>query len=146
MSAVSASAGKSSRARLDVRLPAIARVYARLALGSAFLSAVAARLGLWDGRHEPFRAFVASTAETLSFLPPVTAPFFAVAATVCELGLGLLLVAGVRPRETAIASAVLLATFGIAMAISFGPKSPLDSSVFSASACALLLAGGGSRQ
>jgi hypothetical protein len=34
----------------------------------------------------------------------------------------------------------LLAIFGIAMAISFGPKSPLDYSVFSASAGALLLA------
>ena len=35
---------------------------------------------------------------------------------------------------------LLLAIFGTAMAISFGPKSPLDYSVFSASASALLLA------
>jgi hypothetical protein len=40
----------------------------------------------------------------------------------------------------ALASAALLAVFGTAMAISLGPKSPLDYSVFSASAGALLLA------
>jgi len=36
--------------------------------------------------------------------------------------------------------AALLALFGVAMAISFGPKEPLDYSVFSACAAALLLA------
>ena len=54
--------------------------------------------------------------------------------------LGVLLVAGFRLRWTAFASAVLLALFGVAMALSFGPKEPLDYSVFSACAAALLLA------
>lgn len=54
--------------------------------------------------------------------------------------LGILLVAGVWLRVTALASAALLALFGTAMAISFGLRSPLDYSVFSASAGALLLA------
>jgi len=40
----------------------------------------------------------------------------------------------------ALGSAVLLALCGVAMAISFGIKSPLDYSVFSASAGALVLA------
>jgi hypothetical protein len=45
------------------------------------------------------------------------------------------------PRaETAPMPPVLLAAFGTAMAISFGLKSPLDYSVFSASGAALLLA------
>jgi putative oxidoreductase len=39
----------------------------------------------------------------------------------------------------ALGSAILLFLFGAAMAISFGIKSPLDYSVFSASAGALLL-------
>jgi putative oxidoreductase len=43
-------------------------------------------------------------------------------------------------RWTALASALLLILFGTAMAISFGLKSPLDYSVFSASATAVLLA------
>jgi hypothetical protein len=39
-----------------------------------------------------------------------------------------------------LASALLLVLFGTAMAISFGIKSPMDYSVFSASAGAVLLA------
>ena len=42
--------------------------------------------------------------------------------------------------ELQLASALLLVLFGVAMAISFGLKSPLDYSVFSASSAALLLA------
>ena len=57
-----------------------------------------------------------------------------------ETSLGVALIAGLRLRWVALASAALLAVFGAAMAISFGPKSPLDYSVFSASAGALLLA------
>jgi putative oxidoreductase len=62
------------------------------------------------------------------------------AATVAELSLGVLLILGLWPRWVALGSAVLLALFGIAMAISFGIKSPMDYSVFSASAGAVLLA------
>jgi uncharacterized membrane protein YphA (DoxX/SURF4 family) len=54
--------------------------------------------------------------------------------------LGLALILGIWPRWVALGSAALLALFGTAMAISFGFKSPLDYSVFSASAGALLLA------
>jgi uncharacterized membrane protein YphA (DoxX/SURF4 family) len=57
-----------------------------------------------------------------------------------ELLLGILLLFGLWPRWTAIASALLLILFGVAMAISFGLKSPVDYSVFSASAAAFLLA------
>lgn len=57
-----------------------------------------------------------------------------------ELVLGIALIAGVRVRWAALGSAVLLTLFGLAMAVSFGLKSPLDYSVFSASACAALLA------
>ena len=58
-----------------------------------------------------------------------TIPLLAVAATAAELVLGVALVAGFRLRWTALASAALLALFGVAMAISFGPKEPLDYSV-----------------
>ena len=69
-----------------------------------------------------------------------TIPFLAWAATVAELVLGIGSISGVWLRWTALASALLLVLFGTAMAISFGLKSPLDYSVFSASAAALLLA------
>jgi uncharacterized membrane protein YphA (DoxX/SURF4 family) len=118
-----------------------APLYARIALGSAFLSAVAARFGLWRDRGpHPFADFIRYTAEVNAFLPASFAPFLAIAATIAETTLGLALIAGIKPRWTGIASAVLLATFAVAMTISGGIKSALDYSVFSASAAALLLA------
>ena len=50
------------------------------------------------------------------------------------------MISGVWLRWVALGSALLLVLFGTAMAISFGLKSPLDYSVFSASAAAVLLA------
>lgn len=111
--------------------------YARIALGAAFLSAVASRFGLWG--HNNWANFVEYTAEVNAFLPRSAAPFLACAATACELTCGLGLISGFRVRWFALGAAVLLALFGTAMAISGGIKSPLDYSVYSASSCALLL-------
>jgi uncharacterized membrane protein YphA (DoxX/SURF4 family) len=87
-----------------------------------------------------FRELRAVHGPVNSFMPAFTIRFLAWTATVAELLLGLALVFGLWIRWTSLASAVLLAVFGIAMAISFGFKSPLDYAVFSASAAALLLA------
>ena len=117
--------------------------YARLALGAAFLSGIADRFGLYRGRnvgYGNFDGFMRYTAKVNSFMPPATIPFLAWAATAAELFLGLALILGIWPRWVALGSALLLVLFGIAMAISFGIKSPLDYSVFSASAGAVLLA------
>ena len=73
-------------------------------------------------------------------MPASTIPFLAWAATVAELAFGLALVFGIWLRWAALGSSILLLLFGTAMAISFGIKSPLDYSVFSASAGALILA------
>lgn len=117
-------------------------IFARLALGAAFLSGIASRFGWWgrDVGYGNWENFVRYTGEVNGFMPDATIPFLAVAATVAELVLGVALVAGFKLRWTAIASAGLLLVFGIAMAISFGPKEPLDYSVFSAAAAAFLLA------
>jgi putative oxidoreductase len=118
-------------------------LYARIALGAAFLSGIADRFGLYWGRnvgYGSFDGFLRYTAEVNSFLPPATIPFLAWAATAAEFFLGTTLILGVWPRWVAIGSALLLVVFGVAMAISFGIKSPLDHSVFSASAGAVLLA------
>jgi hypothetical protein len=127
--------------------------YARIAVGAAFLSAVASRLGLWRG--EPglklSPGFIQRTAELNFFMPASAIPMLAWSATVLEITLGLtLIISGglglVSTRRTrwtrwiALGSAVLLALFGTLMTITAGIKSPLDYSVFSASACALLLA------
>jgi putative oxidoreductase len=117
-------------------------VYARIALGAAFLSAVGARFGLYgkDVGWGNFANFTRYTAEVNSFMPAFTIPFLAWAATVAETFFGVTLILGIWPRWVALGSALLLGVFGLAMAISFGIKSPLDYSVFSASAAALLLA------
>jgi putative oxidoreductase len=123
-------------------LERMAILYARIALGAAFLSAVADRFGLWGkyGGWGNFANFTHYTAQVNSFMPAFIIPFLAWAATATELLLGIGLVAGIRVRWVAFGAATLLFLFGTAMAISFGIKSPLDYSVFSASAGALLLA------
>ena len=118
-------------------------LYARIALGAAFLSGIADRFGLYTGRnvgYGNFAGFVDYTAKVNSFMPAFAIPFLAWAATAAELSLGVLLILGLWPRWVAWASALLLVLFGTAMAISFGIKSPMDYSVFSASAGAVLLA------
>jgi uncharacterized membrane protein YphA (DoxX/SURF4 family) len=119
----------------------VACLYVRIALAAAFLSAVASRFGLWHGegiRH--FATFIQRTAEVNSFLPSWTIPSLAYLATAAEIFFALALLIGIWPRWIALGSALLLAMFATAMAISFGIKDPLDYSVYSASAAAFLLA------
>ncbi len=121
----------------------LAILYARAGLGIGFLSGVADRFGLWRGRnvgYGNFDGFLRYTAKVNSFMPASSIPFLGWAATAAELVLGVLLLLGLWPRWTALASALLLILFGTAMAISFGAKSPLDYSVFSASGAAVLVA------
>jgi putative oxidoreductase len=125
-------------------LPAFERFgifYARIAIGAAFLSAVGDRFGLWGkyGGWGNFATFEQYTAQVNSFMPAFTIPFLAWAATAAELSLGIGLILGVWRRWVALGASVLLFLFGTAMAISFGIKSPLDYSVFSASGGALVL-------
>lgn len=126
----------------DEKVERLAMVYARVALGTAFLSAVAGRFGIWDRSVDwaHFERFIHRTGEVNAFMPAFTIPFLAYTATAAEITCGVLLIAGVQLRWVALASGVLLALFAIAMTVSLGVKPPLDYSVFSASAGALLLA------
>jgi uncharacterized membrane protein YphA (DoxX/SURF4 family) len=118
----------------------------RIAVAAGFLSAVADRFGLWGPPGSPLAAwgdfahFTAYTGTLLFFLPPSLVPLFAWAATIAEIVLGVLLIAGIRPRETGIAAAALLLSFALAMALALGIKKPLDFSVFAAAGAALLTA------
>jgi putative oxidoreductase len=137
------SPAKSEATLRNIDWQRVGILYARLALGASFLSGIADRFGLYSGRnvgYGNFDGFMQYTAKVNSFMPASTIPFLAWAATVAELSLGLALVLGVWLRWVALGSSVLLVLFGTAMAISFGVKSPLDYSVFSASAAALLVA------
>ena len=135
------------------RVETLALFYARIAVGAAFLSAVASRFGLWRGQPGTKLSpnFIQRVAELNFFMPASIIPLLAWSATLLEITLGLaLIVSGVlsltsthRPQWTrwvALGSAALLAVFGLLMTLTAGIKSPLDYSVFSGSACALLLA------
>jgi uncharacterized membrane protein YphA (DoxX/SURF4 family) len=116
--------------------------YARVAIGVAFLSAVAGRFGLWNGALEwdRFGRFITRAGSLNAWAPAAFAPFFAWSATILVTTFGIALILGLATRWVALGSAGLLAWFALAMSVYDGPKAPLDYSVFSASAGALLLA------
>jgi len=136
---------------MDMSIESCSRVtvYLRLALGIAFLSAVADRFGLWGAPGAKnvawgnFDSFLAYTATLNFFLPSSLIPAIGWIATCAEISLGVLLIVGFRIRETAFISGVLLFLFATAMTTALGVKVPLDYSVFSASAGAFLLAAQG---
>ena len=121
-------------------------VYLRVALGAAFLSAVADRFGLWGPFGTPnvgwgeFGRFVAYVGQLNWFVPEGLWPLVAWLATAAELSLGLLLLVGLWTRVAAVLSALLLLVFALAMTVALGPEPPLSLSVWTASAGAALLA------
>jgi uncharacterized membrane protein YphA (DoxX/SURF4 family) len=121
-------------------------VYLRVALGAAFLSAVADRFGLWGPFGTPnvawgeFGRFVAYVGQLNWFVPEGLWPPVAWLSTAAELALGLLLLVGLWTRVAAVLSALLLLAFALAMAVALGPEPPLSLSVWTASAGAALLA------
>ena len=127
------------------RLGDYSSIFLRLALGSAFLSAVADRFGLWGIFGQPnvawgdFSHFVAYTAKLNWFVPPPAIPALAWIATGAELLLGLALVLGLFTRAAALLSGLLLLCFALTMTLALGIKAPLNFSVFSAAAGAFML-------
>lgn len=123
----------------------VAALYLRLALAIAFLSAVADRFGAWGPPDSAgvawgdFGRFLGYTASLVPFLPPEGVAALGWLVTIAEIGLGLALLFGVRVKEAAAGSAVLLLGFAVGMMVGDGVKAPFDASVFSASAGALLL-------
>lgn len=135
------------------KLQRFALLYARIALGATFLCVVGSRFGIWQGEPSMahFPSFLQRTAQLNFFMPAASIPFLAWSATIFETSLGLALVLGgmiglvaIRDhrwlRWVAMAAAILLAIFATMMTLATGIQAPLDYSVFSASACALLLA------
>ncbi len=128
------------------RLGVYSTVLLRLALGAAFLSAVADRFGLWGAYGAPgvswgdFERFTAYTATLNWFMPAGLIPPLAWAATAAEVALGLGLILGLYTRASALLSGLLLLIFATAMTLALGVKAPLNYSVFTAAGAALLLA------
>jgi uncharacterized membrane protein YphA (DoxX/SURF4 family) len=122
-----------------------ASVFLRLALGAAFLSAVADRFGLWGPAGTAnvawgdFQRFTAYTARVNPWAPAPTVAALAWAATVAEVVFGVALILGFFTRWSALLSGVLLLLFAFGMTVGTGLKSALSASVFSAAAAAFAL-------
>jgi len=136
----------SKAAQLTEDETEIVRVYARVALGASFLSAVSDRFGVlrpYGAKNVSwgdFAHFVEYTGAVMSLFPSSLTVSFAWAATVAETLLGILLIAGFKVRISSVLSGLLLLSFAMGMATGLGIKTPLDYSVFSAAAAAFLLA------
>ena len=124
----------------------IARLFARLALGASFLSAVADRFGLWGPYGAKnvswgnFAHFVEYTRSVTALLPSSLTQSLAWASTIGETLFGVLLIIGFKIRVTSFLSGLLLLSFAIGMSTGLGVKTPFDYSVFSAAGAAFLLA------
>jgi uncharacterized membrane protein YphA (DoxX/SURF4 family) len=123
-----------------------ANLLLRVGLGVGFLSAVADRFGLWGAFGQPnvewgnFSRFLEYTHTLNWYLPAGMIAPLGVAATVAEILLGLLLLAGWYTRAAALLSGVLLMIFGLAMTLALGVKAPLNYAVLTGIGGALLLA------
>ncbi len=118
----------------------LATLLLRFGLSVGFLSAVTSRLSLLGAKSSGWNNFLDYTAQVNSFAPKSSIPSIAVASTVLETAIAIMLLVGFKTSYAAFGAAILTLLFAIAMSYSFGIKEPLDYSVFAFSAGAFLLA------
>ncbi len=121
------------------------QLFMRIAVSTAFLSAVADRWGLWGKPGSTgvswgnWTNFVAYSNKLNFFVPESVGNLLAIGATLLELILAILLLIGYKLRLSALIAGVLLISFATVMTLSLGIKSTFDYSVWlGASACFLL--------
>ena len=120
----------------------IIKIFLRLALSTAFLSAVADRFGLYPPEISAWgswNSFLEYTAIINPWFPPALTSGLATIATVAEIILGVFLIIGFKTELVAKLSGYLLLLFALSMTFSVGIKTAFDYSVFSASAAAFSL-------
>jgi uncharacterized membrane protein YphA (DoxX/SURF4 family) len=120
----------------------IIKLFLRLALASAFLSAVADRFGLWPKEISSWgnwEAFLVYTQKINPWLPDFLIPAAGILATSAEIIFAICLILGFKTKLFAQLSGILLLLFALSMTFSIGVKSALNFSVFTASAAAFAL-------
>ena len=128
-----------------MKMKTFSQVFLRIALSVSFLSAVADRFGLWGAPGSKsviwgnWSNFLEYSNSVNSFASPEIGTMLAYVATALEILLPLLLIIGYKLKWASLFSGILLASFAIAMTLSFGLKPPLDYSVFTGAAAAFLL-------
>nr|WP_299385154.1 DoxX family protein [Allomuricauda sp.] len=118
------------------------KLFLRIALSTAFLSAVADRLGFWpEGLYAwgNWEAFVHSTQAMNPWFPEGIIPAVAFVATALEVLFAICLLIGFKTELFAKLSGYLLLIFALAIAFSSNIKGSFDYSVFTASAAAFAL-------
>lgn len=117
----------------------------RVVLGITMLSAVADRFGFWGAPGTPGVAwgnwdnFINYTQTLNSFASKSVAGILGALATFFEIVFGISLIIGFKTRISALGTSALLLLFAIAMTTSSTIKAPLDYSVLTSAAAALLL-------
>lgn len=121
-------------------------LFARIALGISFLSAVADRFGLWtpllgsdNVAWGNMKSFIAYTGVLVPWISQSALPLLGWMVTIAEVVLGISLLIGYQKRIAALLSGVLLLVFAFSMMFFASFKAPFDYSVFTAAACAFLL-------
>ena len=118
---------------------------ARVAFAATLLSAVADRFSLWGphGAHNvawgDWTHFVRYTGILNPYAPAPLIPVLAGIATALEILFALALLTGLQLERASYGAAILFTLFALGMTIGTGIKSPLDASVFTDAAGALLL-------
>jgi thiosulfate dehydrogenase (quinone) large subunit len=131
---------------LTERVRRYVTIYLRLALAAGFLTSVSDRFGLWGPSGTAnvawgsFQQFIAYTGQLNPWAPSVLISPLAWFVTVAEIVFGTALLLGLRTRDVALASGVLLGLFALGLTVGTGLKSALNYSVFAASAGAFALA------
>jgi len=121
------------------------QLFVRFAVATAFLSAIADRLGYWGAPGSNnvswgnWENFVSYSNQLNFFVPQQFGLLLAISATVLEFVLAILLIIGYQTRRSAIIAGILLLLFATSMTFSLGIKSTFNYSVWiGASACFLL--------
>jgi uncharacterized membrane protein YphA (DoxX/SURF4 family) len=120
----------------------LVKIFLRLAIASAFLSAVADRFGYWSKDVSVWgnwNNFLDYTHVINPWLPASWIYAVGAVATIAEVVFALFLIIGFKTELVARLSGFLLLAFGLSMTFSTGIKGALDFSVFSASAAAFAL-------
>lgn len=123
----------------------LSQLFLRIATGIAYFIYGTDRLGLWGkpgGKNiswGDWQHFMEYAKQVMSFLPDAVIPVFAATATVAEIILGILLMAGYKTKYAAFGSGLLSFLFALSMTISFGFLSPLGYGVFTVCAASFLL-------
>lgn len=120
----------------------VLKLFLRLGLGAAFLSACADRFGMWDEEVSAWgdmNTFLIYTQQLIPWAPDAMIPVLGWIATLTEVILGIFLILGFKTELSAKCSGVLLLIFALSMLFFLSAKSPFDYSVFAASGAAFAL-------